>query len=339
MKPETDLGDLISWISSITCKQFVLPGTIPANSKKVTIIAPQLITPEEAYRLFLSALDSVGLTVAPSGKFLRIIETPRAKTSAIPLYGEEGEAQPGESYITRLVRIENADVNEVAQVLGRLKGEQGDVIVFAPQGALIITDTSSNITRMMHIVRRARPGRHRREGLDRRDQEHRRRRDGAEAGRDLPGGAARRQGAGGGAAAPGRARQQAAAQGRRPDLGDDGLEDHPRRAVEPADRHRQRARLRAPADAGAQARRADRGGRRADPRLLLRERQLRRAGADAGRRHRRVGVGRGGRTSGPRRARRRSRRRRRSRAAPGRTARRCCSRATCASTSIGRPTR
>jgi general secretion pathway protein D len=80
MKPDTDLGDLISWISSITCKQFVLPGTIPANSKKVTIIAPQLITPEEAYRLFLSALDSVGLTVAPSGKFLRIIETPRAKT-------------------------------------------------------------------------------------------------------------------------------------------------------------------------------------------------------------------------------------------------------------------
>ena len=152
MKPETDLGDLISWISSITCKQFVLPGTIPANSKKVTIIAPQLITPEEAYRLFLSALDSVGLTVAPSGKFLRIIETPRAKTSAIPLYSADGDQQ-GEAYVTRLVRVENADVNEVAQVLGRLKGEQGDVIVFAPQGAMIITDTSANIARMMSIVR------------------------------------------------------------------------------------------------------------------------------------------------------------------------------------------
>jgi general secretion pathway protein D len=153
MKPDTDLGDLISWISSITCKQFVLPGTIPANSKKVTIIAPQLITPEEAYRLFLSALDSVGLTVAPSGKFLRIIETPRAKISPIPIYGQDGEMQQGEAYVTRLVRVENADVNEVAQVLGRLKGEQGDVIVFAPQGALIISDTVANINRMMTIVR------------------------------------------------------------------------------------------------------------------------------------------------------------------------------------------
>jgi general secretion pathway protein D len=153
LKPDTELGDLISWISSITCKQFLLPGTIPANSKKVTVVAPELITPEEAYRLFLGALDSVGLTVAPSGKFLRIIETNRAKTSSIPFSNEEGELPGGESYVTRLVRVENSDANEVAQVLGRLKSEQGDVIVFAPQGALIITDTSANLSRMLRILR------------------------------------------------------------------------------------------------------------------------------------------------------------------------------------------
>jgi general secretion pathway protein D len=86
LKPETELGDLIVWISSITCKQFLLPGTIPANSKRVTIVAPQLMSPEEAYRLFLSALDSVGLTVYPTGKFLRIVETSKAKGSALPVY-------------------------------------------------------------------------------------------------------------------------------------------------------------------------------------------------------------------------------------------------------------
>jgi len=52
LKPDTELGDLIAWISSITCRQFLLPGTIPANSKKVTVVAPELITPEEAYKLF-----------------------------------------------------------------------------------------------------------------------------------------------------------------------------------------------------------------------------------------------------------------------------------------------
>ena len=86
LKPETELGDLIVWISSITCKQFLLPGTIPANSKKVTIVAPGLITADEAYRLFLNALDSVGLTVYPTGKFLRVIEVAKAKTMPLPLY-------------------------------------------------------------------------------------------------------------------------------------------------------------------------------------------------------------------------------------------------------------
>jgi general secretion pathway protein D len=152
MKPDTELGDLISWISSITCRQFLLPGTIPANSKKVTIVAPQLITPEEAYRLFLAALDSVGLTVEPSGKFLRIIETLRAKSTSIPVYGSEDNMPSGENYITRLVRVENGDVNEVSQVLGRLKGEQGDIIPYLPQSSLIITDRAVNIERMLRIL-------------------------------------------------------------------------------------------------------------------------------------------------------------------------------------------
>jgi general secretion pathway protein D len=153
LKPDTELGDLIAWISSITCKQFLLPGTIPGNSKKVTVVAPELITPEEAYRLFLGALDSVGLTVSQEGKFFRIIETVKAKTSSIPLYGEGSEVPSSESYVTRMVRVENSDPNEVAQVLGRLKGEQGDVIVYAPGNALIITDLASNINRMMRILR------------------------------------------------------------------------------------------------------------------------------------------------------------------------------------------
>jgi general secretion pathway protein D len=153
LKPDTELGDLISWISSITCKQFLLPGTIPSNSKKVTIVAPELITPEEAYRLFLGALDSVGLTVQPDGKVLRIIETANAKTSPIPLFGMDSELPNNESYVTRLIRVENADPNEVAQVFGRLKGPQGDVIVYAPQGALIVTDLSSNVNRMMAILK------------------------------------------------------------------------------------------------------------------------------------------------------------------------------------------
>jgi hypothetical protein len=91
LKPETDLTSLVAWISSITCKSFLVPGTIPPEGKKVTVIAPGIMTPAEAYQLFLSSLDSVGLTVEPSGWFSRIIETTKAKSSSIPVYRGDAE--------------------------------------------------------------------------------------------------------------------------------------------------------------------------------------------------------------------------------------------------------
>jgi hypothetical protein len=86
LKPDTEIADLVAWISSITCKAFVLPGTISASNKKVTIISPEPITTDEAYRLFLGALDSVGLTVYQADGHLRIIETAKVKTSPLPVY-------------------------------------------------------------------------------------------------------------------------------------------------------------------------------------------------------------------------------------------------------------
>ena len=85
LKPNTDLVDLVSWISAITCRQFVIPGTIPPQSKTVTIVSPRPITAAEAYDLFLDALDAVGLTVYRTGEVLRVVETSKIKSSPIPV--------------------------------------------------------------------------------------------------------------------------------------------------------------------------------------------------------------------------------------------------------------
>jgi general secretion pathway protein D len=90
LKPDTNVADLVAWISAITCRTFVMPIDGPAGQAKVTIYAPNPITPEEAYRLFLDALESVGLTVLPSGGFFRIVETAKAKTLPIPVIGLDG---------------------------------------------------------------------------------------------------------------------------------------------------------------------------------------------------------------------------------------------------------
>jgi hypothetical protein len=90
LKPDANVPDLVAWIASVTCKSFIMPAGLGAG-KTVTVVAPQLITPEEAYGLFLDALDSVGLTVYQSGRFLRVIEVTQAKTSPIPVVVPRGD--------------------------------------------------------------------------------------------------------------------------------------------------------------------------------------------------------------------------------------------------------
>ena len=91
LKPDTDVEHLIVWISSITCKAFVWSGDIAASRKRVTVDAPRLVTPKQAFRLFLDALNSVGLTVLPAAGFYQVIDTFRAKTKPIPLYDWDGK--------------------------------------------------------------------------------------------------------------------------------------------------------------------------------------------------------------------------------------------------------
>jgi hypothetical protein len=81
LKPESEVSDLVSWMSTITCKTFLFT---PADlqGKKVTVLSPRLMTVEEAYRLFVDTLSSVGLKVEPvsgrgrDGEVVRIFPRP-----------------------------------------------------------------------------------------------------------------------------------------------------------------------------------------------------------------------------------------------------------------------
>jgi hypothetical protein len=86
----TDVNHLITWISSVTCKAFVYAVDTTAHDRNVSIVAPTYVTPEEAFRLVLNALDSVGLTLQPSKNFFQVIESQRAHVTSIPVYDYRG---------------------------------------------------------------------------------------------------------------------------------------------------------------------------------------------------------------------------------------------------------
>ncbi|MFH1130844.1 MAG: secretin N-terminal domain-containing protein, partial [Pseudomonadota bacterium] len=153
LKPGSDLQDLVYWISTMTCKRFIVADNLRAN--KVTLISPTPVTALEAYRAFLSSLDVMGLTVAASGKYLKIIQGNWSIHSSVPTFvGQEGEKIPSsDQVITQIVRIQHVDVNEVLGVLNKMKSRSGDVTSYKPTNALIITDVAHNVKRLLRIIK------------------------------------------------------------------------------------------------------------------------------------------------------------------------------------------
>lgn len=91
LKPDVELPELVAWISSITCKSFVLPGHLSAGGKKLTFVTQGMLTRDEAYAAFLSALDTVGLAVEKGPGYYKIIEASKAKSGSLPVYGFDGK--------------------------------------------------------------------------------------------------------------------------------------------------------------------------------------------------------------------------------------------------------
>ncbi|HXN33997.1 MAG TPA: type II secretion system secretin GspD [Polyangiaceae bacterium] len=146
---DADLAELVRVIGELTGKRFIFGGKV--RNIKATVFSPQKVTVAEAYQAFLSILEANGLTVVPHGRFYKIVESPDAKMGA-PVYvaGQTGTNE--DRYITRIHRLRHVSAEEVANVLGHFKSKDGDLTVYGPGNLLIITDTGTNIQRMMHIL-------------------------------------------------------------------------------------------------------------------------------------------------------------------------------------------
>jgi general secretion pathway protein D len=147
---EADLPELVKAISNITGKRFIYGGKL--RQIKATVYSPEKVTAGEAYSAFLSILETNGMTVIPHGRFLKIIETPGIATQLTPIVGTATPVPGEERYVTRLYRLQHVDGTEVATLLGKFKSKDGDISVYGPGNLLIITDTGSNIQRMLRIL-------------------------------------------------------------------------------------------------------------------------------------------------------------------------------------------
>jgi len=147
---EADLNELVKAISNITGRRFIYGGKV--RQIKATVYSPDKVSIAEAYSAFLSILETNGLTVIPHGRFLKIIESPGVVSQTTPIYGQGNPVPNEDRFVTRLYRVSNVDATEAANVLSKFKSKDGDITVHPGGSLLIMTDTGSNVQRMMRIL-------------------------------------------------------------------------------------------------------------------------------------------------------------------------------------------
>ncbi len=157
MKVHLDIYDeeieaVVKLIACMTGENIILAK--PLKGKKITIYSPTMVTAAEAYKAFLTALESNGLTISRQGKFLRVIEIKDFIRKPDPILGD-GERAPNEDrMVTQIINLENVDAQEISEVLSKLSSTNAQFIVYQPTNSLIVTEVAANLERLKNLIKR-----------------------------------------------------------------------------------------------------------------------------------------------------------------------------------------
>jgi len=146
---DQDIKDVIKQISKATGKNFIIDDKVRG---KITILSEKMLTKEEAYQAFLSALEVAGFTVVtgPAG-IIKIVPLKDAMGSPIPIHVDSTPFT--DSFITRLINLENISAVDMSNAIKGLVSKDGNLFAYPATNTLIITDSGTNIDRLMKIIK------------------------------------------------------------------------------------------------------------------------------------------------------------------------------------------
>ncbi len=144
----TDINDIIRAVARWTGKNVILGKGV---SGKVQMISPTKVTKEEAYQMFLSALNVNKLTTVETGKVIKIMQTRSAIKDNLQIYQGSQWAPQTDKMITQIVPLRYIDAKDLQTTLSRIV-TTNSMIAYTPTNTLIISDTGYKVRRILAIV-------------------------------------------------------------------------------------------------------------------------------------------------------------------------------------------
>ena len=147
---QVDISVFIKFISELTGKNFVIDQRVKG---KVTIISPSKISVDEAFKVFESVLEVHGFATVETGKLIKIIPAPDARSKNIATQTKAKGDADDDRIVTQLMPLRFADPDEVKRLFTSMVSKSSAILSYAPTNTLIITDNYSNIARLMKILK------------------------------------------------------------------------------------------------------------------------------------------------------------------------------------------
>jgi len=147
-----EIRKVIKWISDLTGKNFIIDNNVRGA---VTVISPTKIPLDEAYKVFESILEVRGFAAVPAGKVIKISTTREGTKRNIKTAVGASLEQivPEDTLVTQLIPLQYAAVDKIRNALGQLFSKNASVIPYPTTNTLIVTDISSNIHRLVRIIK------------------------------------------------------------------------------------------------------------------------------------------------------------------------------------------
>ena len=146
-----DVKDVIRWASDLTDKNMIVHPNVAG--KKITIVAGEPMNREEAWQVFLSALQVNGLAVMESGDTVKILPEPEAKMEKIPVM-DSGNKAGKEDIVVRIVKVKNLAAQQLISLLKPLTPNSAHLAAYPESNTLIIADRAGNIDQIVDIIGR-----------------------------------------------------------------------------------------------------------------------------------------------------------------------------------------
>ena len=147
---KAEIVDLLEQASRWTCRNFIYTDEIARG--KITLISKTAVTADEAYAAFLAALSANNIAIYPSGRYWKVIRTADAKKTPIPTYLEGSTVPYTEQPVTKLIRLEHAEPDQLRALLANFTSPQGADLQVVQPDVLIITDIGINVHRLERMI-------------------------------------------------------------------------------------------------------------------------------------------------------------------------------------------